>query len=294
MLDSAQLQVEMQEKILLFWCASFIGALGIIVGWRQGFFHRFQASSIPAIRGKDVFRGFCYFLFIELLLAPAVVILAAKVFGVDMSDNMGTQMKGLLYLLITIGGFIGVSLAFFELPAQQRSEIWSQDDVSWLWQVCIGISAFLISYPVVLAFSQAVSIAIWHFFQSSFVEQAAVVHFRALLDYPFLFLPTAFSVIILVPITEEYLFRGLLQGWLKRKFHHTAAAIVVSSIIFALFHFSVDYGITNIELLTSLFLLSCMLGYIYERQRSLWAPIGLHSVFNAWNVAMIFFEPKEG
>jgi hypothetical protein len=118
------------------------------------------------------------------------------------------------------------------------------------------------------------------------VEQIPVQSVKLAADDPQLFALTAVAVIVVAPWLEELLFRGFLQSWLRSAIG-AKSAIAVSSLIFASFHFSMSLGFNNLEILGSLFLLSCYLGFLYERQNSLWAPIVLHSTFNGINVALL-------
>lgn len=282
-----------QEKWLIFWWALSIGLLALGIAWRRNLFKPFQASPLPIIRGKDVIKGFGYFLFVELLFVPALIGIIYQAFvGEDLSQTMhfSAVAKGWVNLLIIWGGFGGVLLAYFELSHVQRHQLWRQTEIPWYVHVKIGIATWFVSYPLVLAFSQGISLAVWHIFHHPFVEQVAVQNLRHTLENPVLFGLTALTIISIVPFTEEFLFRGLLQTWLKHKFHNTSIAIILSSLVFALFHYSSQHGVTNIELLSSLFLLSCMLGYIFERQRSLWASVSLHSFFNFMSLLMLFQE----
>jgi membrane protease YdiL (CAAX protease family) len=70
-------------------------------------------------------------------------------------------------------------------------------------------------------------------------------------------------------------------------------AIVFSSICFSAFHFSFSQGIGNISLLFSLFVFALFLGFIYERQGSLFASISLHMTLNIVSVARILLSPIE-
>jgi membrane protease YdiL (CAAX protease family) len=283
------IQIQLLEKETIFWWALAVSLLVLGIAWHKGLFKTFQASSFPIIRGKDVLKGFGFFLFIELLLIPALASLGFILAGKDSQTlHLTPQLRGWLNLLIIVGGFGGVLLAYLQLTIAQRHQLWQQTSTPWYVHVEIGIAAWFVSYPLVLAFSQGLSLVLWHVFHHPFVEQVAVQNLRHAMDYPFLFGLTSLVVITLVPFTEELLFRGLLQSWLKHKFHNTTLAILLSSLVFALFHYSSQQGVTNIELLSSLFLLSCMLGYIYERQRSLWAPMGLHGFFNLMSLLMLF------
>lgn len=288
MTDIMDIQAQLQEKWLIFWWALGIGTLTVGIAWLRGFFNPFKISSLPIIHGEDVFKGFALFLFIEILLIP---LLAGFAFGLlGWNTNLKPDLQGWLNILMVLGGFAAVFLAYRTLTVTQRKQLWEQTGGFWLDHAGLGIASWFVFFPIVLAFNQLMTIFMWHLFHHSFVEQSVVISLRQALANPALFGVTALAIVTLVPFTEEFLFRGLLQNWLKRKFGRAWAAVALSSFIFAIFHYTSAQGVANIELLSSLFLLSCVLGYIYERQRSLWAPIGLHSFFNLMSLLMIFKE----
>jgi hypothetical protein len=97
-----------------------------------------------------------------------------------------------------------------------------------------------------------------------------------------------FIVIIAAPVIEELLFRGFLQNYFKR-YLGTKAAILITSLCFALFHLAPSQGLGNISLVISLFSFACFLGFVYERQKSLFASIGLHMFFNLVSSIRILF-----
>ena len=117
-------------------------------------------------------------------------------------------------------------------------------------------------------------------------EQIAVKYLRTVAQFPLLFTVASLLIVFIVPIAEELLFRGFLQTWLKQKVGW-GKAILITSIIFSLFHFSTQQGAHNLSLLSSLFILSCFLGFLYERQQSLFASIALHMVFNGVSILLL-------
>ena len=86
----------------------------------------------------------------------------------------------------------------------------------------------------------------------------------------------SFAVLI-VPVFEELLFRGFVQTTLRSVTGHPWVAIFITSAFFAILH-----PTTHIP---ALFMLSCGLGYAYERSGSLARPILIHVLFNGINVA---------
>lgn len=286
------IDIHIQEKLTIFFWALGIGLLMLKVAWHQGLFKPFHTSPLPVIRGIDVLKGFALFLFIEILLIPAIASLIFSLNGENLKTIALTPtIKAWINFWIIVGGFVAVLLAYLELTPIQRRQLWRQTNLPWYHSIGVGIATWFVSYPLVLAFSQIISLLIWSLFHQPFIEQVAVQQVRQSLSNPFLFGLMAFAVVILVPLTEEFLFRGLLQSWLKHKLHQTTIAIVLSSFLFTGFHYSGTQGLANIELLSSLFLLSCVLGFIYERQRSLLAPVALHGFFNLMSLILIFQDP---
>ncbi len=88
------------------------------------------------------------------------------------------------------------------------------------------------------------------------------------------------SIVVLVPVVEEILFRGLIQGWLKRRLG-LKWGLSFSILIFTAAHFSFSHGLGNIEILLTLLVIAFFLTITYENRGTLWASLGLHSSFNA-------------
>jgi len=87
---------------------------------------------------------------------------------------------------------------------------------------------------------------------------------------------------VLVPAIEEVAFRGLLQGWLRRRLS-PVPAIGAGAFCFAVLH-----GIPL--LIVPLFLVGLVLGWLYERDGSLLPPILLHAAFNAFTMTVLYLE----
>jgi hypothetical protein len=86
-----------------------------------------------------------------------------------------------------------------------------------------------------------------------------------------------FTAIVVVPLTEEMLFRGMLQTVLRSYIARPWPAIIFASLVFVMFH-------ENPQHWPALFVLSLCLGYAYEKSGSLFRPIFIHSLFNALSV----------
>jgi membrane protease YdiL (CAAX protease family) len=80
------------------------------------------------------------------------------------------------------------------------------------------------------------------------------------------------STIMLAPFAEELFFRGMLHQSVRTKLRFLPAAIM-SGAVFAVAHFEP-------LVMPSIFVLALALTTVYERERSLWAPIFAHATFN--------------
>lgn len=278
---------QVAEHINLFFFASILALILGFIAWKKGFFNISPFVTVP-VKGRDVLRGFFYFLTMQLFIVPIVVIVIVGFIHEGRTDIFSLSLKeqGWSHILAIVGGLSAVLLAFYQIPKLLRKQIWG-DSCRRYKDFLLGASIWFVSYPLVLAIDQILSIFILFVFQTPSVDQVAVSHFKNIVDDPWLLSLTGIGIVAWVPITEEILFRGLLQSWFKEITKNRLKAIVLTSMIFSFFHFSSAQGTTNIELIISLFILSCFLGFLYERQRSLWASIGLHSFFNTMSILMI-------
>lgn len=154
----------------------------------------------------------------------------------------------------------------------------------------IGAVSLFVAYPAALAVGNFLSLVVAVAFGPQDAEQLAVDFFRSTTGDPLVFWGAILMLVVAVPVVEECLFRMMLQSWL-RQLLPVRGAIVVASLVFSIFHYADAQSLANIHLLAALFLLSCFLGFVYERQRSLWAPIALHSAFNATSITtMLLFD----
>ena len=88
-------------------------------------------------------------------------------------------------------------------------------------------------------------------------------------------------IILLAPIIEEVVFRGLFYAALKSYFPWIVS-LIFSSVVFSLIH-------ENILAFTLLFSLSLVLTFIYELYGKLFYPILIHSCFNITMLFLIYF-----
>ncbi len=95
-----------------------------------------------------------------------------------------------------------------------------------------------------------------------------------------------FTAVILAPLAEEALFRGILYTAIKQH-GYPRTALWGTSVLFAAVH-------GNLPSFLPLALLAAALALLYDRTGHLLAPIAAHSCFNALNALMLFVAPRFG
>lgn len=90
------------------------------------------------------------------------------------------------------------------------------------------------------------------------------------------------ALVVVAPLAEETIFRGLLLPAFAKRIGFIAAA-VVTSIMFGAVH-----GQLNVAIVT--FILGLLLAWVYKRTDSLWPAIMLHSLKNLIAFALIFLK----
>ena len=90
--------------------------------------------------------------------------------------------------------------------------------------------------------------------------------------------------VVIAPVAEEFVFRGMLYPFVKQLGRPRAALFGVSA-LFAAIHF--DAGT-----FVPLFAFALVLTWLYEMTDCLLAPIAAHSLFNGANLAALYFLPQ--
>ena len=264
--------------------------LTTLFAWKMGYYYLPKQEVEEKLPFRVVLASFAIVILLAMIIIPIISILAIYLYKgkIDTSPKTVTLIN---YVSVMIG-FLILALFQFFLSKKERELIWGKlfgpiiSLNKTFKDILMGILTWFISYPVLIVASRLVSLSLEHYGLEVSVDQIAVTHVRAALSSPVIFAIVAISVTFFVPVIEEFLFRGCLQTWLKGKLG-VKNAIIVSSLIFAGFHFSVAQELGNVEILTTLFFLSLFLGFIYERQQSLLASITLHSFFNGLSVLFI-------
>jgi len=148
-----------------------------------------------------------------------------------------------------------------------------------------GMLGLIVSVPLVMGTIQAVIVVGQVFGQ----EPPVIGHemLRAMNESDSL-LATALiacSAVLIAPVLEEAIFRGLFQSVLAEVLGVSMRwpIVLVSALVFSLIHI----GAADWQTLPGLFVLGVVLGWMYERSGSLWPSIVVHVGFNALNIVIM-------
>lgn len=291
------MSVDFHERLQLMGIVGIITLITFTIAWRSGYFWWSSKKLSPHLSLSIVSAAFGLYFFVEISLSPLLYGIGSfvkKAILVDqINSTLGASIKGWLNILAMLFATLVVLVFTLLLGEKYWNLIWSRGEKrnERIKSFLIGVLTWFLSYPSVVLIGQGFALLMLFFFPDSThaIEQVPVKYLKNLFDKPLLFWCSAVVIVFIVPIAEEILFRGFLQTWLVQIIGKVKA-IFFTSVFFSLLHFSFEQGLSNWELLSALFVLSCFLGFTYERQNSLWAPIGLHATFNAISIFMILWK----
>jgi len=90
------------------------------------------------------------------------------------------------------------------------------------------------------------------------------------------FITFALAAALVIPMIEEFVFRGRLQGYLEEAWGRPAPALAVSSALFALLHAGGPHPL----ILLVPFIMGILFGLAVILSRSIWPAVFLHGVWN--------------
>ena len=214
----------------------------------------------------ETWLGWIYWA-VQLLVLPTVIDAVLPLLGLDLSViqfNFIFFALNFLFLTVIFHRFLGEHT---KLALKQPFRV--------LRYAFGGYVFFWISTTVI-------GIVTDHFVPSfSNVNDAAIMQMAAS-DYTL----TAIGTVLLAPVAEELMYRGLLFGSL----HHRspAGAFILSTIVFAAIHVVGYIGLYRPLILVLCFLqyipAGLCLGWAYTRSGNIWAPILAHIAINQTSI----------
>jgi membrane protease YdiL (CAAX protease family) len=163
-----------------------------------------------------------------------------------------------------------------------------QNDISW--REALGFQKGNLLSSLLLAFATVVLVlfvALW--LQSITVELMEKMHWKAKdeaavtllsnVSSPAMEIYLTLFTVVIAPVAEEFIFRGVLYPFIKQLGYPKTALIGVS-LLFAFIHW-------DVAIFIPLFLLALALTWLYEKTDNLMAPIFAHALFNGINLTIL-------
>jgi membrane protease YdiL (CAAX protease family) len=258
--------VNLTETLSRWGLYSILLAVFLLLSSRLGYFKLDVKDSWKQVKGLQVFIAFCLF-FLFAFVAQVIILTLFYLMPKLILYKSTLMMIAYLLQCLVIGWY---ALKVLKKPILTKRELIG----AWVF----GVLTCLLVFPQIQIVFRLLEEIIQMLYPFKLTEQDVVQQLR--LQEGFLEVSSMVLIItIFVPIIEEIFFRGFLQSWLSQKMS-VWPAIFATSTLFALFHATESQGASNVVILAAIFWLSCFLGIVYEKKKSLAASIGLHMAFN--------------
>lgn len=201
-------------------------------------------------------------------------------------ENPSERTQAILIMMLQLSGFGLASL--YALIIHNR---WKPECCAWMPISLSGVAVIGCLLTLVLGQGTMVIVANIASYFGHPPQEIAHEDLRKLIDAsePITLVVRLGSAIILAPLFEEIVFRGMLQqGLISATRGRVWWAIILTSLFFAAMH----YGPVSWHGIVGILVLGLIWGWLYARSQRLWIPILVHMVFNAYNVliAFLFFQ----
>lgn len=262
-----------------------LAALLLIIGYRRGFFVFSQKEWDVPIRFTHLIGAFAIYFLVTYFASGLAIAFLRKQIMLNYQTYANWFNFGISFCI-----FVVLAIYLRCLPQTVRKGILRRagDKHPLIEDVWAAFYGWLLAFPLVLFLSQILELIIVQIFHvTQLPDQIAVKFLKSTFENPLYFILAVISIIFLAPLIEETLFRGFLQTYIRRHLG-SKQAILITSVCFSLFHYSAGQGLGNISIITSLFVLSLFLGFLYEKQGSLLASMTLHGSFNLISVINLY------
>jgi membrane protease YdiL (CAAX protease family) len=268
------------DRALLILAAVVGGGLAVVVGL---VLNSVRAVIVRRALPPGRYRGpsVIVLLLMATILSFVVSILAFRDIEALLGGGDISAGGGLLILTATQMGLVAVAIGFVAIPqalAGVRLRPQRGAAVSILLGVLLAIPAWIGTILVVSIVTRLLEL-LGRTPQPGVVDQAI-----ARVDPTVLLV----AIVLVAPVAEELFFRGVVfNAWLRE--YGVRAAILGSAALFAAIHAdpsSLDTLIDSLAKVVSIFGLGVGLAVLYQRTRSLLAPIAMHATFNAISLTL--------
>jgi len=180
---------------------------------------------------------------------------------------------------------IGLSLLVSLLPIDLLPIVMGKNTGWKKW--CNGALVGFLVFPIVMVATNVVAMIVAKIAPHARADQEALSLLTHVDRYSLLVYLLSGTIVFIVPFVEEFLFRGFLQGFLGG-IVHPMLTIVLTSVAFAMFHYSPLQRASNIEIVLGLFVYSLFASSLRAKESSVMAAVGMHTAFNALALVSFF------
>lgn len=206
-------------------------------------------------------------------------------------------------LLLERGGFSSVNTYVFTILASKvillgylswliraRGDAWPETGATtigrwWVWPLAVLAFGFCYLFMIQLN-RENVKLMAWLYDWLGMTYRIEPQVVLVLIAEDILNAPTRMALVLFTvvigPFTEELAFRGVGMDALWRRWG-TVAAVVITSVLFAVFHFSV-------EMLLPMTALGLFFALVRIFSRSLWCPVFIHCLYNGLTLGIVAYQ----
>lgn len=224
---------------------------------------------------KEVFKALGYFILYFILTLLFQTLLSILFMGIGVvnglkEENLIIEFANNNILGITIFSGILTILIFYIIFKTRKKDIKSE------WKLK-KFKLKDIVLPSIMAFSYSFFFALITYdisLENSVMVSNSVKYYSGILPILGISL-MAINLLLIAPISEELVFRGIVYTRAEKK-SNSIVAIILSSLLFGCMHFAAGGGI----LVIGAILMGAVFGYIFYKYNSLWICIISHIVAN--------------
>ena len=286
MIDSINWEIILKKHLPLIFIFALIFGISIIIAKKFKLFKK-DPEDLVNVTFINVFIVFILFFSSQFFFTSIFYSFFGKF------TNINKQaIVTISYFLSTIAFLCLLFVYLKYLGNDFFQKIFKRSNSSIFSDIKFGFFIWPLAYFGTLFISQLIETIILLFLKVEKIPNQSVSNLlQNLSTSPTLLIILSIFIVIVAPTIEELLFRGFLQNYLK-KITTQKTSIIITSIIFSLVHFSASQGIANIVILISLVYLSLILGWVYEKRKSLISCISLHAVFNLLSIIGLFLQKE--
>jgi membrane protease YdiL (CAAX protease family) len=253
-------------------CLGIAAGVGLVLHWIK------RPVRMPELAGRLSARALPWQMVLIFFGIVLGFYLLASWLYLLLFPNSGIEPKTVifqtLFFHLPVLGLLGL---LFHISGVQGGELFGIHRKTAPALLGLSVIYYLAALPLLWFYSALYQILLHQFGCDFYMQDIAQV---LLAPAPWLVRTGLFVIAIIVaPVFEEIVFRGILLPFMVRRTGFWPGIILVS-LVFGGMHF-------HLPSLLPLFLLSAMFSLAYARTQSLLVPIGMHILFNGVTVALL-------